>query len=55
MHNYRRGWSRDLKRRSVRSKNGSDLMPICLSKNEKRWQTKQEKMIKAKMERGAMP
>ena len=31
----------------MRSKNGSDLMHICFSKNEKRWQAKQEKMIKA--------
>ena len=31
----------------MRSKNGSNLKHLCLSKNEKRWQTKQEKMIKA--------
>ena len=31
----------------MRFKNGSNLKHLCLSKNEKRWQTKQEKMIKA--------
>ena len=31
----------------MRSKNDSNLKHLCLSKNEKRWQTKQEKMIKA--------
>ena len=31
----------------MRSKNGSNLKHLCLSENEKRWQTKQEKMIKA--------
>ena len=50
MHNYGRGWSRDLKRLSVGSKNGSNVKHICLSKNEKSWQTKQEKMIKAQNE-----
>ena len=34
----------------MRSKNGSNVKHICLSKNEKRWQTKQEKMIKAQNE-----
>ena len=32
------------------SKNGSNVKHICLSKNEKSWQTKQEKMIKAQNE-----
>ena len=27
--------------------NGSNLKHMCLSNNERRWQTKQEKMIKA--------
>ena len=31
----------------MRSKNGSNLKHLRLSKNEKRWQTKQEKRIKA--------
>ena len=34
----------------MRSKNGSNVKHICLSKNEKRWQTKQEKIIKAQNE-----
>ena len=32
------------------SKNGSNVKHKCLSKNEKSWQTKQEKMIKAQNE-----
>ena len=34
----------------MRSKNGSSVKHICLSKNEKIWQTKQGKMIKAQNE-----
>ena len=47
LHIYERGWSRNLKGHSVRSRNGSNLKHICLSTNEKRWQKKQEKMIEA--------
>ena len=50
LHNYERGWSRDLKKQSGGSKNGSNIKDIRLSKIERRWQTNQEKMIKA--ERG---
>ena len=31
----------------MRSKNGSNLKHLCLSKNEKRWQTKQAKNDKS--------
>ena len=36
LHNYGRGWSRDLKWHSVSSKNGSNLKHMCLSNEMKR-------------------